>query len=129
LLIPHLHFNGRCLEAIEFYERAFNTKVEKVILSDDESNIKVEKKVSHAVMTIHGQKIFLNDRFGNESNSNGSSIHLIVMFDSEDELLKSYRKISESSIIIDPLQALSYSSLFVQFIDKFGIQWGFMISS
>jgi uncharacterized glyoxalase superfamily protein PhnB len=51
------------------------------------------------------------------------------MFDSEDELLKSYQKISENSIIIDPLQTLSYSSLFVQFIDKFGIQWGFMIGN
>ena len=129
LLIPHLHFNGRCLEAIEFYERVFNTKVEKVILSDDESNIRVQKNVSHAVMKIHGQKIFLNDRFSNESNSHGTSIHLIVMFESEDELLKSYKIISENSIIIDPLQSLSYSSLFVQFVDKFAIQWGFMIGS
>ncbi len=129
MLIPHLHFRGNCLEAIDFYKRVFSTKVEEIIFSNNEGTNRLSKKVSHAVMRIHGQKVFLNDRFGKDSNSIGSSIHLIIMFESEDELMKCYRKMRGNSIIIDPLQPLSYSSLFVQFIDKFGIQWGFMVES
>ena len=28
MLIPHLHFDGNCMEAIDLYEKAFNTKVD-----------------------------------------------------------------------------------------------------
>ncbi len=28
MLIPYLHFNGNCMEAINLYEKAFNTKVD-----------------------------------------------------------------------------------------------------
>jgi uncharacterized glyoxalase superfamily protein PhnB len=31
------------------------------------------------------------------------------------------------SNIVDPMTELPYSALAVQFIDKFGVQWGFMV--
>lgn len=30
MLIPHLHFCGDCKEAIDLYEKAFNTKIESI---------------------------------------------------------------------------------------------------
>jgi len=29
--------------------------------------------------------------------------------------------------MIDPLETMPYSPLAVQFIDKYGVQWGFMV--
>ena len=49
------------------------------------------------------------------------------MFKSESNFLSCYEIMKENSITIDPLEALPYSSLAVQFVDKFGVQWGFMI--
>ena len=36
-------------------------------------------------------------------------------------------KMKEESITIDPLETLPYSPVAVQFIDKFGVQWGFRV--
>jgi uncharacterized glyoxalase superfamily protein PhnB len=89
MLIPHLHFCGECTQAIFLYETAFNTKAEIVLKNSDESlSTENGEQISHAVMNIHGMKLFLNDRFGNKSRT---------------------------------------TDVAVQFIDKFGVQWGFMV--
>ena len=129
MLIPHLHFCGDCEEAIVLYEKAFGTKIESVIYSRDFSSgeSKDDNKIAHAVMCIHGQKIFLNDRFGNKEKSSDVAVHLIIMFKSTEELLACYEIMKPDSITIDPMAELPYSKLAVQFIDKYGVQWGFMV--
>lgn len=127
MLIPHLHFDGNCKEAISFYELAFGTRAELIIAEEKRSSDNEKEKITHAVMNIHGQKVFLNDRFGKKTPSTDIAIHLIVMFKSESEFLACYERMIENSITIDPLERLPYSSLAVQFIDQFGVQWGFMI--
>ena len=80
MLIPHLHFCGNCDEAIAIYEKAFNTKAENIVYSHDYARIvdncndeskeyPDNNRIAHAVMNIHGQKVFLNDRFGNKDKS------------------------------------------------------------
>jgi len=41
-------------------------------------------------MYIHGQKIFLNDRFGKKDKSTDVAMHLIVTFENKDELMACY---------------------------------------
>ena len=129
MLIPHLHFCGDCEKAITLYEMAFNTKAETIIRSSDYApdECKGDNRIAHAVMNIHGQRVFLNDRFGNKEKSSDASLHLIIMFGNPAELLACYEILKQDSIIIDPLEELPYSKLAVQFIDKFGVQWGFMV--
>ena len=124
MLIPHLHFRGTCKEAIDLYEKAFNTKV--VSLIKDTGNAG-EDLISHAVMFIHGQKVFLNDRFGNNENNTDVAVHLIVTFRTAYELRTVYKILGEGSTTIDPMVKLPYSELAVQFIDRFGVQWGLMV--
>lgn len=128
MLIPHLHFCGDCGEAIALYERAFKTKAEGVVRNSDYAPEECgdDKGIAHAVMNLHGQKVFLNDRFGNKDRSLDCAVHLIVMFPSVEELLDCYEFFREESTVIDPFEELPYSRLAGNFIDKFGVQWGFM---
>lgn len=128
MLIPHLHFCGDCEEAIALYEKAFRTKAESIVYNRDYAPDENpdDKGIAHAVMNIHGQTVFLNDRFGNQDKSLDCAVHLIVMFPSAEELLACYEFFKEGSTIIDPLEKLPYSELAGNFIDKFGVQWGFM---
>ena len=128
MLIPHLHFCDNCEEAIALYEKAFNSKAESIVYNRDyaPNEYPDDNKIAHAVMTIHGQKVFLNDRFGNKDKSLNCAVHLIVMFKSVEELLACYEFFKEESTIIDPFEKLPYSELAGNFIDKFGVQWGFM---
>ena len=137
MLIPHLHFCDNCEEAIAIYEKAFKTKAESIVYSrdyahivdncDDEPNEYPDNtRIAHAAMNIHGQKVFLNDRFGNKDKSLNCAVHLIVMFPSVEELLACYEFFKEGSTIVDTFEKLPYSELSVNFVDKFGVQWGFM---
>lgn len=128
MLIPHLHFCDNCEEAIAIYEKAFNTKAESIVYNRDyaPNEYPDDNRIAHAVMNIHGQKVFLNDRFGNKDKSLNCAVHLIVMFASVEELLACYEFFKEESTIIDPFTKLPYSELAGNFVDKFGVQWGFM---
>lgn len=129
MLIPHLHFCEDCEEAIALYEKAFDIKAETIVRNCDYApdECKDDNKIAHAVIHIHGQKVFLNDRFGNKEKSLNCAVHLIVMFQTVKDLLACYEFFKEGSTIIDPFVELPYSKLAGNFIDKFGVQWGFMI--
>ena len=128
MLIPHLHFCDNCEEAIAIYEKAFHTKAESIVYNRDyaPNEYPDDNRIAHAVMNIHGQKVFLNDRFGNKDKSLNCDVHLIVMFTSVEELLACFEFFKEESTIIDPFTKLPYSELSGNFVDKFGVQWGFM---
>ena len=128
MIIPHLHFCGDCEEAIALYEKAFNTKAETIIRNQDYTpeDSQNDKGIAHAVMYIHGQQVFLNDRFGNKEKSLDCAIHLIVMFENVEELLACFEFFKDKCTIVDPFEELPYSKLAGNFIDKFGVQWGFM---
>ena len=128
MLIPHLHFCDNCEEAIATYEKAFHTKAESIVYNRDYAPDEYpdDNRIAHAVMNIHGQKVFLNDRFGNKDKSLNCAVHLILMFTSVEELLACYEFFKVESTIIDPFTKLPYSELAGSFIDKFGVQWGFM---
>ena len=128
MLIPHLHFCGDCEKAIALYEKAFHTKAENIVYNYDYApdECQGDNNIAHAVMHIHGQMIFLNDRFGNKEKSLNCAVHLIVMFSTVEELLACYEFFKEGSTVIDPFTESPYSKLAGNFIDEFGVQWGFM---
>ena len=120
MFVPHLHFCGDCEEAMAVYEKAFNTKPDTVIRADDGGII-------HAEMRIHGQRVMLNNRFGNKDKTTDCAIAAVVTFDTTDELLKCYEVLKPDSTTIDGMSKESYTELAVQFLDAFGVQWAFMV--
>jgi len=120
MLIPHLHFGGDCADAITLYEKTFNTKTENYYHKDD--------KIVHAEMNIHEQKVFLNDAFGNKDKSFGcGAVHLILTFNTAEELLACYENLKADDNTPAPFAETAYSKLVGNFMDKFGVLWGFMV--
>ena len=120
MFIPHLHFCGDCEEAIAVYEKAFTTAADTIIRDDDGG-------IVHAEMRIHGQRIMLNNRFGNKDRTTDCAIAAVITFNTINELLQCYEILKQDSVTIDPMSKASYTALGVQFLDKFGVQWGFMV--
>ena len=120
MFVPHLHFCGDCEEAITVYEKAFNTKADTIIRDDDGD-------IVHAEMRIHGLRIMLNNRFGNKDKITDCAIAAVITFNTANELTKCYELLKQGSMTIDPMSKASYTELGVQFLDKFGVQWAFMV--
>jgi uncharacterized glyoxalase superfamily protein PhnB len=80
-------------------------------------------------MIIHGQKVFLNDGMDfirNTYNVECNS-HLTLTFNTPEELLTCYEKLKDDSSSEYPFVETPYSKLVGNFIDKFGVLWGFMV--
>ena len=125
MLIPHLHFSGDCKEAIALYVKAFNTKV------DTESiDYMPNGKIAHAAMNIHGAEVFFNDalRFLNDTFDVSCGMHLVITFKTTDELLACY-EILKTDDNPAPFYERPYSKLVGNFVDEFGVLWGFMVSA
>jgi len=126
MLIPHLHFCGDCKEAIGLYEKAFNTNVETETIDYMSDG----KKIAHAAMNIHVQRVFLNDNFGNKDKSfDCGAVHLILTFNTVDELLACYEILKADGMTSAPFNETPYSKLVGNFLDKFGVLWGFMVTA
>lgn len=121
MLIPHLHFDGNCAEAIALYEKAFDTKAKDYDYRED--------RIAHAEMKIHGQKVWLNDgkAFLGDALGVNCATHLILTFKTSKELLACYELLKEDNDDSAPFHETPYSKLVGNFLDKFGVPWGFMV--
>jgi len=121
MLIPHLHFGGNCAEAITLYEMTFDTKAKNYDYRDG--------RIAHAEMTIHRQKIYLNDGKEHFTDVFGvnCATHLILTFKTSKELLACYEKLKDGSPVPVPFHETPYSKLTGNFMDKMGILWGFIV--
>jgi len=133
MLIPALHFCGNCEEAIALYEKAFNTKAEDIVrhCDYDPVNYAGDRQISHSSMKIHGQTVFLNDydELVNKDNPHSFPVHVILYFQTEEELLACYEILKDEKATNHPFIKTPYSSLCGNFTDKVGMLWGFMVVS
>jgi PhnB protein len=124
MFCTHIFFNGNCREAIELYQKAFNAEVLTIIKNPE---IGKEDQIIHAEIAIYKQKLMMND-FGNSQGvikSNG--YQLVVQFEQISQLENAFDELAENSTILFPKQPTDYSPCVVQFIDKFGTRWAFMV--
>jgi PhnB protein len=124
MLLPHLYLNGRCEEAISQYVKAFSAEV-KVLIPFPENE--PQKGVMHSEIYIHGQRIMLNDISGNIDCTQRGTLELVVIYNNVEDLKISYEIMKEGSRTLSPMQATFYTPCQVEFWDKFGILWGFMV--
>jgi uncharacterized glyoxalase superfamily protein PhnB len=78
-------------------------------------------------LKIHGQTVFLNDRFGNKDKSLDCAVHMVLTFKTPEDLLACYEVLKDGGTIIDPFHETPYSKLVGNFMDRFGVLWGFMV--
>ena len=124
MLIPHLHFDGNCMEAVEAYERAFHTEADRASADYTPDG----RRVAHISMRIHGAEVFLNDGLvfiRDAYGGAGCPGHLCVTFTTPDELLACYEALKPDGAAY-PFRETPYSKLVGNFTDKFGVLWGFM---
>ena len=132
-IVPTLNLKGNCREAIHMYEKAFNGKISCLITYGEANDpefspfVKENQKeyIYHSELVLGDQRIIMSDQVDIEFQTCYSNF-ITVMYDTKEEVLKAYEIMKEGSKTIYQLEATSYSSCRVVFVDKFGIRWGIM---
>ncbi|HEY1923079.1 MAG TPA: VOC family protein [Tepidisphaeraceae bacterium] len=127
---PYLSFEGRCQEAIDFYQKALGAKVEMIMHFKDSPDKpssgsfppELLNKVMHSSLTVGGSRVMATDGHATgKPNFAGISLTLSVSTDAEAEQF--FAALSEGGKVSMPLAKTFFSSRFGMVNDRFGVPW------
>ena len=132
LVEPYLFFEGRCEEALGFYEKAIGAKVQaKIRYSESpEGNGKCpegmpsgsENKIMHALFKVGDASVMASDGM-NSGKPEFKGVSLALSMDDEAGVKKAFGALSEGGKVMQPLIKTFFSPAFGMVTDKFGVNW------
>lgn len=135
MIEPYLFFNGRCEEALRFYEHAFEAKIETVarfrespVPPGRELPEGWGEKIMHASFLIGDARVMLSDAH-TDAPPRFEGFALNVNFSSEDQARRAFERLSEGGRVDMPLGPTFYAACFGMVTDRFGLQWMVMVPS
>jgi len=129
---PYLNFDGRCDEALQFYQKAVGAKVAMVMRwkdSPDESMRTAQNadRVMHAQFAIGDTTIMASDGRGGGKPS-FAGITLALSAASEAEVDRIFNGLAEGGNVQMPLGKTFFSPRFGMVADKFGVGWMVLVA-
>ena len=142
LVNPYLSFEGRCEEALDFYQQALGAQVSMLMRSKDappsdapapsdgcvpEGGIPGDK-ILHASFTVGGSTLMASDgMISGERDFKGVSLSLSV--DTEAEAHRLFNALADGGQVQMPLSATFFSPAFGMVADRFGVAWLVLVAS
>jgi PhnB protein len=125
----YLFFNGRCEEAIGFYQKAIGATVEMQLRfkdSPEPCNPGMippgwENKVMHSSLRIGDTIVMASDGCGEAKAFDGFSLSLTVATPADAE--RAFAALGEGGKVTMPLNKTFWSPCFGMLTDKFGVGW------
>jgi PhnB protein len=123
---PYLFFEGRCAEALEFYQRALGAEVTMLMHYKDSPDPAMvhgtADKVMHASFRIGDSTVLASDgRCQGQPVFHGFSLSLTVADDAEAE--RRFAALAEGGQVQMPLAKTFFASRFGAVADRFGVSW------
>jgi PhnB protein len=124
---PYLFFNGRCDEAIAFYQKAIGAKLEMLMRfkeapEQDKMPPGIGDKVMHASLHIGDSVVMASDGWTqSDLNFQGFSLSLVARDAAEANRL--FKALSDGGQVHMPLGKTFFSPCFGMAADRFGVSW------
>jgi len=127
---PYLFFNGRCEEAIAFYQRALGAEVLMLMRNNEAPEPAPpgmlppgsEDKVMHATLRIGTSNLMLSDgRCDGKTEFRGFSLSIDAANEAEADRL--FAALAEGGTVQMPLAKTFWSPKFGMVADRFGVGW------
>ena len=105
-------------EAVELYQKAFNTTLGYNVVHEDGT-------FYHSELNVYGQIISVAERTDDADGITGNTMQFCLQFSKEetDLLKKAYDILTDNAKILFPLGPCDFTTHLADFIDKFGVRW------
>lgn len=123
----YLSFNGKCREAMTFYQECLGGKLTFQTVGgspiEERCPTGMEDQILHSSL-IKGELLLMaTDMVGPAGYIVGTNISLSLSCSSEAEITEFYEKLSAGGRIVDSLKMQHWGALFGVVIDKYNIAW------
>jgi PhnB protein len=124
---PYIFFDGRCDEALKFYEKALGAKVDMLMRfkdAPDQSMVSPgsKDKVMHAAVHIGDTQVLMSDgRCLGKPSFQGFALTISATDDAEGD--RRFNALAEGGQVQMPMAETFFASRFGMVADKFGVGW------
>ena len=132
LIQPYLFFDGRCEEALEFYRKTLDAKVEPVRRFKDSPDPAMcppgsGDKVMHASFRIGDSTVMASDgQCSGRTNFQGFALSVTLPTEAEAERL--FTGLAEGGQVQMPLTKTFFAARFGMVADRFGVSWMILVA-
>jgi PhnB protein len=124
---PYIFFNGRCEEALNYYQRSLDAKIETIIRYKDNPEKTtppgMKNKIMHANFRIGETQIMASDGNAITATPSFEGFALSVNAPTEAQADCLFTGLSDGGAVVMPLNKTFYSPRFGMVVDRFGILW------
>jgi PhnB protein len=130
---PYLNFDGRCDEALAFYQKSIGARVGMVMRFKDAPDKAMispgsEDKVMHSQFQVGDTTVMASDgRCAGKGTFNG--ITLALSANSEAEAERLFAGLADGGQVQMPLAKTFFAPKFGMVADKFGVGWMILVAS
>ena len=127
-LEPYLFFNGNCADAMRFYEKALDGKLE-MMMKASEAPVKSEHDkdnpngILHAAVSVQGSRILASDWMSTDPYPGMKGVSLAIAYPTIDEAKKKFEALAAGGRVNMPLDKTFWVESFGMVTDKFGTNW------
>lgn len=125
-LNPYLGLQGRCREAMTFYQDCLGGELTMQTMADspmaDSTPAEQKQNVLHSTLTKDGLVLMGTDCW-QAAPILGNTVALCLNFSSEEEIQTVFAQLAAGGKVGSPLEKSFWGSTFGYLTDKFGINW------
>ncbi len=127
-LEPYIYFHGTCEDALNFYAKAFNGKIEGLTRMSEappehQGDPSWANKIMHATFIAGDLKFMCSDGRPGTPPHGEDDIALSVATQDAAEGDRVFNALAQGGTVEMPLAPAFWGGRFGQVVDKFGIQW------
>jgi PhnB protein len=128
-LISYLNFNGKCREAMNFYQQCLGGELnlQKVAESPMAAQMPSEAGASilHSSLTKGDTVVLMGSDMMGAGLVKGNDVTLCLNCSTEEEIVEYYNKLTEGGRIKMPLHQSFWGATYGELTDKYGMNWMF----
>ena len=126
-LNPYLNFNGRCREAMTFYQQCLGGELvmQKIAESPMATQLSSEASANilRSTLTRNGVLLLMGSDIVGTQLQHGNSIALCLTCSSDEEISRIFTSLSAGGEVRLPLHQSFWGSTCAELTDKFGMLW------
>lgn len=127
---PYMFFDGRCEEAIVFYEKVLGARVEMLMRYKDSPDKPppdkvppgMDEKVMHATLRIGSTDVMMSDGMG-QGRPEFKGVSLSLTVDTEKDADRVFAALGKGGQVQMPIGKTFFSPRFGMVADRFGVSW------
>jgi PhnB protein len=128
-LNAYLNFNGRCREAMTFYQQCLGGDLTLQRIAETPMGAQMPSEaganILHSSLTRNGTLLMMGSDMMGANLKQGNSVVLCLNCSSDQEINAFFQNLSVGGEIKQPLHQSFWGSTYGELIDKFGMLWMF----